>query len=216
MRQEDIDAMMVKCGRHCCICRRHDPLHLQVHHIRPVSEGGKDELDNLIVTCITCHSDAHSVPGLGRRFTEEELRGHRDAVFKLVHEGKLLVPSDNPSDFEHLVNDVVLAVSSLHQAEKIRLDISPNAVEYLMKIVRGNGALLNTWSTVTFSDATIERARERARIKESFDELVRLGLIEWVSGQLFAVTHRGFLFADEVIAAAQVRNIDETQEPAGR
>ena len=58
--QDVIDAMMVKCGRRCCVCRRFRPTKLQVHHIKERAKGGGDEEDNLIVTCFSCHSDVHT------------------------------------------------------------------------------------------------------------------------------------------------------------
>lgn len=32
---------------------------MQVHHIKPVSVGGSDSLDNLILLCKPCHSEVH-------------------------------------------------------------------------------------------------------------------------------------------------------------
>src|SRR5437868_14047629 len=81
--------VLAKCGRHCCICRRFRPTQLQVHHITEKSEGGGDELDNLIAICVSCHSDVHTNTKLSRRFTARELKLHREEVFRLVSEGKL-------------------------------------------------------------------------------------------------------------------------------
>jgi 5-methylcytosine-specific restriction endonuclease McrA len=83
------DEILAKCGRHCCICRRFEPLHLQVNHIIPLSEGGTDDTDNLIPVCLTCHSDVHTQTRLTRRFSAEELKQDRDMTFRLVEEGKL-------------------------------------------------------------------------------------------------------------------------------
>src|SRR3972149_9786927 len=94
--QDLIDRMMVKCARRCCICRRFRPTKLQVHHIKEKNDGGTDEEDNLIVTCITCHSDVHSQVPFTRRFSVEELKGHRNALIKMLEEGKL--PRDEPEN----------------------------------------------------------------------------------------------------------------------
>ena len=32
---------------------------LEVHHLRPVKDGGGDELSNLTVLCRSCHIDGH-------------------------------------------------------------------------------------------------------------------------------------------------------------
>lgn len=44
----------------CQNCRvRVEQYKMQVHHIKPVSEGGDDDLSNLILLCKTCHSEVH-------------------------------------------------------------------------------------------------------------------------------------------------------------
>lgn len=32
---------------------------LNVHHIKPVSQGGGDEPENLITLCVECHKEIH-------------------------------------------------------------------------------------------------------------------------------------------------------------
>jgi len=54
--------------RYCCQeCNteigEHDNPHVadaEVHHIKPKSEGGADEIDNLIALCSSCHNEKHS------------------------------------------------------------------------------------------------------------------------------------------------------------
>lgn len=41
----------------CVNCGKSDKLHL--HHIKPFSEGGLHQLDNLITLCGDCHTEAH-------------------------------------------------------------------------------------------------------------------------------------------------------------
>src|SRR5947209_16995399 len=60
------------------------------------SKGGTHDEDNLIVTCQTCHTDVHSSVPFMRRFTPAELKGHRDALIKLVSAGTL--PSNDTED----------------------------------------------------------------------------------------------------------------------
>lgn len=45
---------------------------LHVHHITPKSEGGSDEMDNLITLCEDCHNKRHSNPD--KTFPEEKNR----------------------------------------------------------------------------------------------------------------------------------------------
>lgn len=44
-------------GNKCSNCSSSE--HLEVHHIKPVSKGGKDELSNLKVLCRRCHKISH-------------------------------------------------------------------------------------------------------------------------------------------------------------
>lgn len=40
--KDEIDKLLADCGRMCCICRqRHQ---IQVHHIKPLHEGGTDDM----------------------------------------------------------------------------------------------------------------------------------------------------------------------------
>jgi 5-methylcytosine-specific restriction endonuclease McrA len=77
-----VATMMVKCARRCCICRRFRPTKLQVHHIIERNQDGDNDEENLIVICLSCHSDVHTTVPFTRRFTVEELKGHRDAVIR--------------------------------------------------------------------------------------------------------------------------------------
>src|SRR5215470_9735207 len=96
--QELADKMMIRCGRRCCICRRFRPTKLQVHHIVERNEGGSDDEDNLIVTCFSCHSDVHTKVPFARRFSVAELKGHRDAVIKLIEDGTLVAADSDDTD----------------------------------------------------------------------------------------------------------------------
>lgn len=44
----------------CQMCKTtYDIRNTQVHHITPVSDGGNDEYENLILLCNMCHVDVH-------------------------------------------------------------------------------------------------------------------------------------------------------------
>jgi hypothetical protein len=53
-------AVLNRDGRRCKICGRrpddHEDLELRVHHVRPWSEGGLTEEQNLVTLCHTCHN----------------------------------------------------------------------------------------------------------------------------------------------------------------
>lgn len=44
-------------GRHCVWCKSINNLH--IHHILPISKGGRDDLGNLEVVCAKCHYKLH-------------------------------------------------------------------------------------------------------------------------------------------------------------
>ena len=58
-----------KSGRICGRCDRPAPFdrpngrpYLEVHHVRPLAEGGGDTVDNAIALCPNCHREAHFGP----------------------------------------------------------------------------------------------------------------------------------------------------------
>ena len=51
-----------ECWNHrCAVCDRNDIL--EFHHLIPLSEGGSDDYDNIILLCASCHATVH-----GRKF----------------------------------------------------------------------------------------------------------------------------------------------------
>lgn len=72
---------IVKSDRHCCVCHKHKGVKLNVHHIIQECEGGENILENAIVLCLDCHSDAgHYNPKhpIGLKYSPSELKRHRD------------------------------------------------------------------------------------------------------------------------------------------
>jgi 5-methylcytosine-specific restriction endonuclease McrA len=53
-------AMLVKAkGKRCQRCGNEHKL--TIHHIKPVSEGGTNDLSNMALLCDTCHKKVHGV-----------------------------------------------------------------------------------------------------------------------------------------------------------
>jgi hypothetical protein len=91
---------LVRCARRCCICRRFCGTKMQLHHIVPEANGGADTTDNCIPLCLECHEEVGSynpAHPIGRKFTELELRQHRDVWFDFVqtHPERLTYSSDS-------------------------------------------------------------------------------------------------------------------------
>lgn len=103
--EENARVLLAKCGRHCCICRRFRPTRIQVHHIQLQSEGGSDDIENLIPACNNCHIDVHSQVPFMRRFSAAELKRHRETTIRLVQDGRLVPSEDLWSAQEHVDSD---------------------------------------------------------------------------------------------------------------
>lgn len=203
--QQLVDSIMVKGGRRCCVCRRFRPTKLQVHHILEQSKGGTDEEDNLMPICLMCHSDVHSHVPFSRRFTVEELKGHRDSLFRAVEEGRL--PADEEDNTSELDRQVVVNIvaSEVHEEE-----LSPAAVELLLASVHAK----DTWQgriamvdrragkQIFVQDQSFGESdrREQARYLAGLEELEHKGFVSYESEALREVTHSGYLKADELLA----------------
>ncbi len=76
------EVALVACGRCCCICHKFCGTKIEVHHIREVSEGGDNTVDNAIPLCFDCHADMRSYDHKhpkGNKYSESELKRHRDS-----------------------------------------------------------------------------------------------------------------------------------------
>lgn len=192
--------VLVRCARHCCICRRFDPLHLQVHHIVLSSEGGSDEPDNLIAVCLTCHCDVHTKAPFTRRFTPLELKGHRDAVYDLVAQGRL--PSQVPGALAAAAD----AVKQLVSVKTEQVELSQTQIEILVAAGTGTGQRQGHVEIVLHSlemgDHKIRfQGRESARYRNAFDALCRLGVFDKTTDhRVFYLNENGYRMLDELLA----------------
>lgn len=203
---EVIDRMMVKCGRRCCICRRFRPTKLQVHHIIEQNQGGSDEEDNLIVTCLSCHSDVHTKVPFARRFSVAELKGHRDAVVRMVEAGTLSAGDTDDTD-----EAVATVVREMRAVLKPQVELLPEAVEILTKAVGVEGGMQGMihfvchemWFSLFVGGVdqfSCEDHRRQARYKKALDQLLQCRLVEWRCDQILDVTYAGYLAADEMLS----------------
>ncbi|MHB8625117.1 MAG: HNH endonuclease [Aggregatilineales bacterium] len=88
------DEVLVKCGRCCCICHKFCGTSIELHHIIPEASGGQDIEDNCIPLCFDCHADVgHYNPKhpRGRKYTADELKGHRNKWYEKVAQNTGLV-----------------------------------------------------------------------------------------------------------------------------
>lgn len=77
----EVAKLLVQCQRRCCVCHRFCGVKIELHHIEQKAKGGSDSIDNAIPLCFECHAEVNhyndSHPR-GRKFTNEELIGHKD------------------------------------------------------------------------------------------------------------------------------------------
>lgn len=65
-------------GKKCLVCSSEDSFLLQIHHVKPLSEYGDNDLENLIPVCPNCHFVIHKYLRASRKLKkikEEEQAG---------------------------------------------------------------------------------------------------------------------------------------------
>ncbi len=203
------DDILVRCARHCCICRRFRPLLLQVHHIHERAQGGSDEPDNLIATCISCHAEIHTETRLTRRFTEDELKKHRDEVYRLVADGKLPQLDDHDDRIDQLTRALVdLFTVRVPVAAAPPISLIPEAMEILLAASSEYGHIEASEYDGGF--AVIAGAkqfdfqgnpRKTAALRRAVQQLATEGFIEG-DGKAYFVSYDGYQFADNLLSAS--------------
>lgn len=89
--------IFVRSARHCCVCHERKGLNIEVHHIIPKHQGGKDTTENAIALCFDCHADAgHYFANhpKGSKLSPEELLKHKSEWFNIVSEHKINEPKN--------------------------------------------------------------------------------------------------------------------------
>ena len=87
---KDVDELLVRSGRCCCLCRQFKGTKIEVHHIVRPEDGGTDDADNGIPLCFDCHADVMTYNAKhprGRRYTASEVKRHREEWFSLLEAG---------------------------------------------------------------------------------------------------------------------------------
>jgi hypothetical protein len=195
---------------------------LQVHHIKQRSEGGSDDEDNLIALCITCHSDVHTHRPFSRRFTDDELKQHRDSVYSLVAEGKLVPPEDAV-----MISPRSIAGSNLGVTPSpVSRGLSREAIEIIVGAADTNGdgriLVVAGFGGVTFQAGKfcrqVVRGRDEAAYKAAINSLVSEGYLTKEparSCDMWRLTLDGYRFADEVSAASVYIEAEEELKKSG-
>ena len=195
------DNILVKCNRRCAICRRLRSTKLQIHHIIERSKGGTDDFDNLLPICISCHHDVHSKVPFAQRFSNAELKKHRDELYRLVAEGKL--PAENNQ------NNGISVQKTIHSylEKPIPEKLDETAIELLLELSRSEsgvlviteteaGPIIKTESRVLLGG--MQPARKVAKYRHALKTLLDSGVFEKRSENYIEITHDGFVLADDI------------------
>jgi hypothetical protein len=78
---------LLDCGRCCSICHKFCGFKIELHHIIQKSEGGKNSYENCIPLCLDCHAEVKAYNPKhpkGRKYTDAELREHRNRWYEKV------------------------------------------------------------------------------------------------------------------------------------
>ncbi|WP_158269850.1 WYL domain-containing protein [Desulfonatronum sp. SC1] len=126
-------------GNHCSNCGSASRLH--VHHIKPLSKGGSNELSNLELLCETCHSDEHG----GKEFSGEF--SHNETAFsKRVQDIRYAINDGKRIKFEYRKpTDKCFKQRTLHPA--MLIDVKHHRDSGSTLCVRGYCELRNTERT---------------------------------------------------------------------
>jgi hypothetical protein len=79
--KREAEQLLKNCHRRCCICHRYCGVKIELDHIEQRADTSDDSIGNAIPVCFECHAEIHGYNDRhprGRKFTPEELRGHRD------------------------------------------------------------------------------------------------------------------------------------------
>jgi len=79
---------LLSCGRHCSLCHKFCGTKIELHHIRQRVDNGDDTFDNCIPLCFDCHAEVQAYNPKhpkGKKFTENELKKHRDQWYSKMN-----------------------------------------------------------------------------------------------------------------------------------
>jgi len=80
-KQSEVNELLTRCHRRCCICHRFCGVKMETDHLIPQAEDGPDDIGNCLPVCFECHAEIHSYNDQhprGRKFRPEELRAHKE------------------------------------------------------------------------------------------------------------------------------------------
>ena len=86
---KDAVKLLKDCHRRCCVCHRYCGVKMELDHIEPRAGSHNDAIENAIPVCFECHAEIHLYNPdhpLGRRFSPDELKLHREQWLRICKE----------------------------------------------------------------------------------------------------------------------------------
>lgn len=133
---------LIRSQRHCCVCHEFAGRAINVHHIKQEADGGSNDIENAIVLCLRCHSEAgHFNPRhpIGTSYSPKELIRHRKNWWEACANGTAL--------FSFSVIPTIKRVFTTSELHKYKL---------LMIIANGNQNVISGWKLDIFIPSVIE------------------------------------------------------------
>jgi len=193
--REVADVVLVRCARRCCICRKFCGPRMQTHHIVQEADGGDDTLDNCIPLCLDCHAEVNSYNSqhpIGRKYTSDELKKHRDVWFDFVkqHPDRL---NNSTEKFFRVVPEEEVPKELSADAKRLLTEVSRTPYGTI-RLTQGQG---REWMSIEGSTnqqflGRIDDPREEARWKEALNELVQANYLQPSSHNRYKITHSGY------------------------
>lgn len=87
--KDEAEKLLVACHRRCAVCHRFCGSKIELDHMHPGGEGGDNAIENAIPLCFECHAEVHAYNDKhprGRKFSAEELRGHKEQWLAICRE----------------------------------------------------------------------------------------------------------------------------------
>lgn len=133
---------LVKSQRHCCVCHDFAGRAINVHHIEQDADGGSNDIENAIVLCLRCHSEAgHFNPrhSIGTSYSPKELIRHRDNWIEACENGT--------AQFD---------TSLLCEIKRVYTSAELHKYKLLISIANGNQKAISDWKLYVFVPNIIE------------------------------------------------------------
>jgi len=107
--QKIADELMYKSRHMCCICQEKHK-HVELHHIDGNNSNNIES--NLVVLCKDCHSKVTSSEGLGRRYSNNEVRKYKKSFEKKC---KKLFEAKGQTIYENWEDDYITKTEDLEE-----------------------------------------------------------------------------------------------------